>query len=228
MEAQDIVVWAAGCLTTGATDDPVAAAGGAAPLDLAAALSWLRRNVAAFGGDPRRVTLAGHAAGAALVNALLMTPHAKGTHPRDIHPALMFSPTVRFQTNESPLGLVSRVLLLSGSALSPSALAPDASLAREHTAQALRCTADSTTEEHWLVPKSLQFPVRIYSWLADNARPTAAFTSQVIGVHPRASTSGAAGRGGPEGALPGGLGAQRAALPRRRRPPLAHSRAARQ
>lgn len=73
--------WArsAGYLTTGAADDPAAAAGGAALLDLAAALSWLRRNVAAFGGDPRRVTLAGHAAGAALANALLMTPHAKGS-----------------------------------------------------------------------------------------------------------------------------------------------------
>lgn len=70
----------AGYLTTGAPDDPVAAAGGAALLDLAAALSWLRRNVAAFGGDPRRVTLAGHAAGAGLANALLMTPHAKGTY----------------------------------------------------------------------------------------------------------------------------------------------------
>lgn len=69
---------AAGYLTTGAADDPAAAAGGAALLDLAAALSWLRRNVAAFGGDARRVTLAGHAAGAALANALLMTPHAKG------------------------------------------------------------------------------------------------------------------------------------------------------
>lgn len=68
----------AGYLTTGAADDPAAAAGGAALLDVAAALSWLRRNVAAFGGDPRRVTLAGHAAGAALANALLMTPHAKG------------------------------------------------------------------------------------------------------------------------------------------------------
>lgn len=56
----------------------VQAAGGAAVLDVAAALGWVRRNVAAFGGDPRRVTLAGHAAGAALVNALLMLPDSKG------------------------------------------------------------------------------------------------------------------------------------------------------
>lgn len=47
-------------------------------------------------------------------------------------------------------GLVSRVLLLSGSALSPGALAPDAALAREHTAQALRCLPESEPSgEHW-------------------------------------------------------------------------------
>lgn len=66
-----------GYLTSGASDE-VHRAGGAALLDVAAALRWIRRNVAAFGGDPRRVTLAGHAAGAALTNALLMLPDTKG------------------------------------------------------------------------------------------------------------------------------------------------------
>ncbi|XP_063358890.1 neuroligin-1-like isoform X1 [Cydia amplana] len=113
-----------GYLTTGASDE-VHQAGGAALLDVSAALQWVRRNVAAFGGDPKRVTLAGHSAGAALANALLMLPDTKG--------------------------LISRVLLLSGSALSPAALAPDASLAREHTAQALRCVPEESSTEHWLV-----------------------------------------------------------------------------
>lgn len=67
-----------GYLTPGVRSAPVQAAGGAAVLDVAAALAWVRRNVAAFGGDPRRVTLAGHAAGAALVNAMLMMPDSKG------------------------------------------------------------------------------------------------------------------------------------------------------
>lgn len=48
-----------------------------------------------------------------------------------------------------PSGLVSRVLLLSGSALSPTALVPDAALAREHTAQALRCTPETSNDENW-------------------------------------------------------------------------------
>lgn len=51
-------------------------------LDVAAALGWLRRNVAPFGGDPRRVTLAAHGAAAALANALLMLPDAKGINTR--------------------------------------------------------------------------------------------------------------------------------------------------
>ncbi|XP_034824591.1 neuroligin-1-like isoform X2 [Maniola hyperantus] len=112
-----------GYLTTGASDE-VSMSGGAAALDVSAALWWVRRNIAAFGGDPRRLTLVGHAAGAALANVMLMLPLSKG--------------------------LISRVLLLSGSALGPAALAPDAALAREHTAQALRCARDTPTEDHWL------------------------------------------------------------------------------
>ncbi|KAJ0181523.1 hypothetical protein K1T71_002245 [Dendrolimus kikuchii] len=114
-----------GYLTNGLRSDSVQQAGGAAVLDVWAALRWIRKNVAAFGGDPRRVTLAGHAAGAALANTLLMLPEAKG--------------------------LAARVLLLSGSALSPAALSPDAALAREHTAQALRCTPEGSTDENWFV-----------------------------------------------------------------------------
>lgn len=68
----------AGYLTPGASDE-VSASGGAAALDVSAALWWVRRNIAAFGGDPRRLTLVGHSAGAALVNVMLMLPLTKGT-----------------------------------------------------------------------------------------------------------------------------------------------------
>uniref|UniRef100_A0A1L8D6K2 Carboxyl/cholinesterase-030b n=1 Tax=Plutella xylostella TaxID=51655 RepID=A0A1L8D6K2_PLUXY len=121
----NIYVPGSGFLTSGSPLDPAHRAGGAALLDLAAALRWLRRNVAAFGGDPARVTMAGHSQAAAIANTLLMMPDSKG--------------------------LVSRVLLLSGSALGAAALAPDAALARRHAAQALRCSQDEATEEHWLI-----------------------------------------------------------------------------
>jgi para-nitrobenzyl esterase len=46
--------------------------------DQLAALSWLRCNIGAFGGDPGRIVLAGQSAGAMSVAALLAVPAAKG------------------------------------------------------------------------------------------------------------------------------------------------------
>src|SRR6478752_7869790 len=43
-------------------------------LDLRLALEWVRDNVAAFGGDPGNVTLAGHSGGGAKVACLLALP----------------------------------------------------------------------------------------------------------------------------------------------------------
>lgn len=46
--------------------------------DIAAALRWIKINIAAFGGDPTRVTIVGHDTGAALVNLLFVSPNSKG------------------------------------------------------------------------------------------------------------------------------------------------------
>jgi len=53
-------------------------------LDVLAALSWVRDNVAGFGGDPANVTVFGQSAGATLLGALLATPEAKGLFRRAI------------------------------------------------------------------------------------------------------------------------------------------------
>jgi para-nitrobenzyl esterase len=46
--------------------------------DVLASLRWVRDNIAAFGGDPERVTLFGESAGGGIVTTLLTTPAAEG------------------------------------------------------------------------------------------------------------------------------------------------------
>lgn len=50
-------------------------------LDQVAALTWVRENITAFGGDPGQVTVFGESAGAGSVAALLAMPSARGHTP---------------------------------------------------------------------------------------------------------------------------------------------------
>ena len=60
------------------------ASGNQALLDTMAALKWVQTNIAAFGGDPRNVTIFGESAGAAIAAGLVGSPHTAGLFRRAI------------------------------------------------------------------------------------------------------------------------------------------------
>lgn len=72
----DVFGWLAHPALTAAS--PRHASGNYGLLDQVAALKWLRRNAAAFGGNAKHITIGGESAGSMSVNALMVSPLSRG------------------------------------------------------------------------------------------------------------------------------------------------------
>ena len=70
-------------------------------LDMIAALKWVQKNIAAFGGDPNNITISGYSSGSAKVIYLIASPLAKGL----FHKAICQSgtPTDSYVLNPRPM-----------------------------------------------------------------------------------------------------------------------------
>ncbi|HEX2584261.1 MAG TPA: carboxylesterase family protein [Steroidobacteraceae bacterium] len=82
-------------------ESPHHSSGNYALLDQIAALKWVQKNIATFGGDARNVTIGGQSAGAMDIGQLLRSPLAKGLFSKTIQESGVLAPPRSAADNES-------------------------------------------------------------------------------------------------------------------------------
>ena len=70
-------------------------------MDMQAALQWVKRNAASFGGDPNNVTVGGQSAGAGASSAIVVSPASKGLIHRAIYQSGGYTPFASKATAEA-------------------------------------------------------------------------------------------------------------------------------
>ena len=103
-------------LRSGQSGNELDDSGNYGTLDLVKALEWVHDNIAAFGGDPDNVTIAGESAGAINVLSLLISPIASGLFHKAIAQSGMPAATPLTVGEDSAWGVLASMLVDDGTA----------------------------------------------------------------------------------------------------------------
>jgi para-nitrobenzyl esterase len=96
--------------------DALSDSGNFAILDIIQALTWVKANVSAFGGDPGNVTITGESAGGQDVFALIASPLAKNLFQKAIAESAVIRPSTPAEGEAHMNGIITKLLVKDGKA----------------------------------------------------------------------------------------------------------------